>query len=555
MAGKRALRIFLLLYAKFVSRQFAKSKTMPILLFTDMEEGRRLAFNNLFAIKQSWTFLSSLDAVRCIVVVATDAGLARFAALKEVFRDNFVLFTASSLPNPVTAGVTADLIGTFPFETFSRRFQYENDIFRPYHLLIFLVVTWGVGFYVGSFFPKDDLLRHAVAYLWNYDYGIPYRFTSFTPTCDTYIGFDIIMGWLHMSLGDYALAVPQLTALVLTFTATNRLLKGIDNNIKLILLMFTMQYIAGRIMLGRPSIVCSSIMLTLYAYDEQLKGGYKVVAGIFMGILYYLSIIYFIPLLIKDRKYLISLSAAMIFWIAYSQGAFLSETFAVVASLKDQNLPVSENKTIIGFYFKMFLFALPMLYFGRRDLKTLFSILFLSLSNQVRYVETIMSLMVSFFRFVSARIRVTPVMVLGAVLLLFVQFPWGTQEVLSEIPSRMPDRSDVLTDDMNVMYQLIYRKPFLHVSPCYAYGWTDKEVQKVIKSINQGKLDCNERALYKFQYLVESKLRGQPPHCLDLVAVEQGRRLWKIRPPELKSNIPETGLIDYGTYKGHRQAR
>ncbi|MEW6587338.1 MAG: hypothetical protein AB1442_17230, partial [Nitrospirota bacterium] len=268
---------------------------------------------------------------------------------------------------------------------------------------------------------------------------------------------------------------------------------------------------------------------------------------------YYLSFIYFVPLLIKDRKYLVSLAAVVIFWIAYSHGAFLSETLAVVASLKDQNLPVSENKTIIGFYFKMFLFALPMVYFGRRDLKTLFSILFLSLSNQVRYVETIMSLVVSYFRFVPARIRFTPVMTLGAVFFLFVQFPWGPQEVLSEIPAKIPDRSYVLTEDMNVMYQLIYKKPSLHVSPCYAYGWTDKEVQKVIKSISKGNLDCKDRALYKFQYLVESKLQGPPPHCLDLIAVEESRRLWKIGPPELKSNIPEIGLNDNGTYKGHRQ--
>jgi len=76
MLDNRVLRFFLLLYAKFVSRQFTKFKNMPILLFTDMEEGRGLAFNNLFAIKESWTFLSSIGNVRCVVVVATDAGLA-----------------------------------------------------------------------------------------------------------------------------------------------------------------------------------------------------------------------------------------------------------------------------------------------------------------------------------------------------------------------------------------------------------------------------------------------------------------------------------------------
>ena len=555
MPDNRVLRIFLLLYAKFVSRQFTKFKAMPILLFTDIEEGRRLAFNNIFAVQESWTFLSSVDSVRCVVVVATDAGLARFAEMRGVFRDNFVLFKASSLPKPETAGVAAGSIGTFPFEAYSRFFTYENDIFRPYHLFIFLLAIWCVGFYAKAFFPKDDLLRHTIAYLWDYDYRIPYQFTSFMPTFDSYIGFDVIMGWLHRFLGDYALAVPQLTALTLVFFATSRLLKDTDNNVRLILLMVTIQYIAGRIMLGRPSIVCSSIMLILYAYDEELRGGTKVVTGFFMGVLYYLSFIYFVPLLLKDRKYILSMTGALIFWLAYSHGAFVPETLAVVTSLNDQNLPVTENKTIIGFYFKMFLFALPMIYFGRRDLKTLFSVCYLSLSNQVRYVETILSLMISFFRFVPDTIRVTPLMTLGAVFFLLVQFPWGVQQILSEIPARIPASSYVLTEDMNAMYQLIYKNPSIHVSPCYAYGWTNKDVQKVIKDIGRGKLDCEDRALHKFQYLVESNLQGQPPRCLDLIAVEQSKRLWKIRPPELKSNISEIGPIDNGTRKGHRQAR
>ncbi len=466
----RVLRILLLLYAKFVSRQFTTSKAMPILFFTDIGEGGKMAFNNIFAVQQSWTFLSASDDIRCVIVLATDAGLSRFSELQGVFRDNFVLFKAPSLRGPETVGVEADRIGTFPFEAYSRSFGFNNAIFEPYHLFIFLFVIWCVGFYVRAFFPKDDLLRHAVAYLWDYDYRVPYQLTSFAPTFDYYIGFDVIMGWLHRHLGDYALAVPQLTALALTFIACNRLLKGTDVNVRLILLMFTIQYIAGRIMLGRPSIVCSSIMLGLYAYDEKLRGSTKVIVAFFMGVLYYLSFIYFVPLLLKDRKYLISLVGAGVFWLAYSNGAFVTETLAVVTSLNDQNLPVTENKTIIGFYVKMFLFSLPMIYFARQDVKTFISIIYLSLSNQVRYVETIMPLMVSFFRFMPHRLRVSPVMTLGAVFFLLVQFPWGVQQVLFEIPSMLPPASHVLTEDMNVMYQLVYKDQSLRVSPVMPTG-------------------------------------------------------------------------------------
>src|SRR5512143_1647197 len=41
--------------------------------------------------------------------------------------------------------------------------------FAHLFLYLFWVCLWVVFFYVGYFFPTDDLLRHAVSYKWGYD--------------------------------------------------------------------------------------------------------------------------------------------------------------------------------------------------------------------------------------------------------------------------------------------------------------------------------------------------------------------------------------------------
>jgi hypothetical protein len=368
-----------------------------------------------------------------------------------------------------------------------------------------------------AFYPKDDLLRHTVSYLWNYDYSIPYIYTTFSPTFDLYCSFDRVMGALHQLLGENALIVPQLFSLTLTFWALARLMRNADNNITLICIMIVIQYTAGRLMLGRPSIVCSSIMLFLMAYDKEISTPVKLSAAALMSSFYYLSFIYFPPLLLVNRKYVLSLVGAICFWLIYSHGAFVSETLAVMATLNKTNARITETNTIFGFYITMIVYLLPMLYYWRKDLKTALSVLYFSLTNQVRYVETVFPLLMSFFRFV--RIRLTTPITLGIIILLLSVLPWAPQDIIEDIQTHIPDHGKVLTESMNTMYQLLFKKPSLHIAPSYAYGLSEPSIQELVKEIASGKLD----------YLVEESLKGGQFSCLDLVSVERGKRLWKIK--------------------------
>jgi hypothetical protein len=512
------------------SKQFLRGKRLPMYFFSDRPLKHFFCFNTITNIHNNNAFFGDKTKCLCIFFIKTPEGISELERLSTLVIRNSVIFTARSLAQATTVLPECGIaqIGSIPLPAFSADYTFPQDHFKPVHLYFLVCFFWVVGFSMKSFYPKDDLLRHTVSYLWNYDYSIPYIYTTFSPSFDQYFSFDRVMGILHQLFGEHALIVPQLFALTLTFWALAKFMRGADNNLTLICIIIVLQNTAGRLMLGRPSIVCSSIMLFLMAYNKEIHPSLKLTAAAIMSSFYYLSFIYFPPLILIDRRYILSLLAAIFFWLLYSHGAFISETSAViVATLYKGNLGITETKTILSFYLTMFVYTLPLLYYWRKDLKTVLSILYLSLTNQVRYVETIFPLLMSFFRFVNIKIS-TPI-TLGVIIMMISVLPWAPQDMIDDIHTRIPDKSKVLTENMNTMYQLIFRNPSLHIAPSYSYGLTDSSIQAVIKQISSGQLDCSDSALYKFDYLVEESLKGGQFSCLELVSVERSKRLWKIK--------------------------
>jgi hypothetical protein len=521
------LRDFLgLVYVAIVSRQFLRGSSRRVYFFTDHPRRLAFKFNNILAIQPEHSFLSRKDHGLCSFYVTTPEGLTAFKDRLQVIRDNYVLFTPSSLKVEHTAPV----IKNTPLRTYSPIYSFPHEAFKPIHLYLFLVAAWCLAFSIGSFYPRDDLLRHTIAYKWGYDYSVPYGHSTYSPPFDLYILFDAIQGGLHRVLGDIALLFPQLLALSLTFWGTEKLLRPSSANLRLVLLMFTVTVLATRFTLGRPAIVCSSIMLILYAYHDSIRPAVRYLAAALMSPLYYLFFIYLPPLIIRDRKYILSLAAGFAFWHIYSDGQYSHAVWEVVSSLGKQNLAITENNSLVGFYLCYLVFALPMLAHWRKDKKTVLSVLYLSLSNQVRYIESILPLMVSYFK--HSALKVPAVVSIGLLLYLFPKLPLKPQNISRYMPGLIPPGSMVLTEDMNTMYQVLFRNPRISISPSYAYGWTEPDVQHTIKGILKGQLDCRDKALQKFDYLIEKSLTVTAPSCIELVAVDQDERLWKITPPQ-----------------------
>ena len=524
------LQSFLSLLFISISAQSYRDKTHRRLVFFTDHPGRHMvSFNSLFALSSDYISLLRRAHLTMIFFISTAEGYEYARKLKLVEAGCLVVYLAPSLNvcDQWHGGLAQT--STYPIPIFtdlSERLAVNQEI-KPLYLYLFLVFIWVAGFSLGGYFPKDDLLRHAIAYRWGYEYSIPYTNVIHSPSFDMYAGFDQIIGVLHRFLGDYALIVSQLASITLTFWAMVKFLTGMDSNLKLVVLTMAFNLLAGRFMLGRPSLLCSSIMLVLIAYDDSLKPAIKIALAAVMGMFYYLFFLYTIPLIINDRKYTISLLLSLAFWLWYAGVGYFTEVYYVVHSLSQQNMHIGENKTIFALLAGIWLLGVPWLLYWRRDLKKTFVTLFFLLSNQVRYIEAVIPLMVSFFRY--TKLRIPTWAAFGIVFFLLVNNSSLTvQELHEELAKSIPAGSNVLTEDMKTMYRLLYFNPAIHISPSYCYGWTDPKAQAIIKDIFSGKVDCGDSFLHRFDYFVESHLKGEPPSCLQLIKTDGEQRLWRV---------------------------
>jgi hypothetical protein len=541
--GRRLRQLLQLLYVTLSAKRFTDKLHPRLVIFTDHPERHFFAFNNLFAISADFLSLLRKSQLPLVLFISSRDGYEFARSLNLSAHVGLVVYLDPALhhPNKWHGRLTRAITWPIPAYTdLATRSDAEFEI-KPYYLYLFLVLVWVVGFSLGGYFPKDDLLRHTIAYQWGYEYSIPYTNVVHSPSFDLYAGFDRLMGILHRALGDNALAVSQLLSITLIFWAMARFLNGMDNNLKLVLLTVTFNLIAGRIVLGRPSLLCSSIMLALIAYDDSVKPTLKVVAAALMGMLYYLFFLYTIPLIIFDRKYIVSFLLSLVFWFWYAGYAYFAEIYQVIHSMSVQNLYIGENKTIFAYLAGMWIFAVPWLLYWRRDTrKTLITGFFL-LSNQVRYVETVIPLIMSFFRF--TKLRIPAWAALGAIFFMLVTGSITTLDLHRDMAKMIPGGSTVLTEDMKTMYRLVYFNPTIHISPSYCYGWTDPQAQAIIKDLFTGKLDCGRPFLYKYDYLVESSLKGSPPSCLQLLGTDGEKRLWLVDKHVTKKTAGNTFLM------------
>ena len=191
--------------------------------------------------------------------------------------------------------------------------------------------------------PADDLLRHLIAYLHQFDYRQMYIYSSF-PSFDMYIGFDMIVGCLHQVIGQYAYVVVQAVGVLIFSGAFLYLLRGVNSDLRLSLLLVALASILPRLLLGRPSSLESSLMLLGFAMgkDERIKFWLHGLLGLLMIPLYYLYPIYMIPLILVRRIYGFTLLAGLGFWHWYSNGGYWKVTGSVLLSGAGRVVEINE---------------------------------------------------------------------------------------------------------------------------------------------------------------------------------------------------------------------
>ena len=512
-------------YVMFIAKRLTRGAATRIAVFTDSSFLLQFKCNKLSPLAGQRFGAMREAGILPVVFITSEQGADDYANIPEGDRQHATVVYPHGLT--VASRKETWVITEYPLVV-EHIAPESRDKYAAWILYGFVILIWILKFSRWQVFPKDDLLRHIVAYKWGFDYNIPYMAVTTKPTFDYYIGFDWFFGHVHQILGDYSLLLPQVISLALLFAAVSKMMEGADPSIKVIALTLMVQLIWGRIMTGRPSLVVSSMSIVLYAYRDQLAWYLKAALGAIMASFYYMFFLYLGPLALIDRKLLPVLAAGIMGWWFYSHGHYFSEIYHVMHSLSNQNMQVRENDTILVFFATAWIFAVPFILHFRKDIKNTALILFYCIANQVRYVETIVPLMLSYMKHIKVRVSMT--LVAGVAVYLITHIGGHDNLMLRDIPAALPPGSRVLADNMNIMYQMIYRRQDIKVAPCYAYGWTESRVQEILLDMMaNGHIDCGSNTLSKFDYLVEKSLRGGVPQCLTLVMTEQGERLWKIR--------------------------
>lgn len=516
LSFQSVLHFFYLTYTLFIRKRLLRGHSQKAVLFTDSPFGPRMGLQDLTRL----LYGDVREDEVYIVLVTRKRGAEYLTGIG--LKGNFYLLYPHALRRELE-GCCGPVQFEFPLMVCGP--EVKKMTFQPWHFFAAIALCWVYKVYSGSFYPADDLLRHVVSYRWGYDYSIPFIETVFHPTFDYYIGFDFLAGLLHRYIGNCSIPFFQLLTFGLTLFGLARILRYTDPAVKLLAFAVLVRLAFGRFVSGRPSTLCSGALLILLAYDDRLSGPVKMAAGGLLSVFYYLFFLYLIPLLVMDRKYIVSLLTGVAFWVLYSGGHYFCEIYQVISSLKNQNMAVLENMSLIGFFAFNWVFATPFVIHFKKDIKASIITLFFLLSSQTRYIETIVPLMLGFFRFI--RIKVNMAVAWGiSVFLLFPILGQG-YTTLNEIPRHLPAGARVLTEDMKTMYLVLNQNPAIRIAPCYAYGWTEEQTQESIKKILRGTLDCESNTTLKFDYLIETSLKGEIPPCLELVSLEKGWRLWK----------------------------
>lgn len=401
---------------------------------------------------------------------------------------------------------------------------------------------------------SDDLLRHIASAFWPGGYADMYVYSALPPV-SLYPGFDALVGALARAFGPasamWMMQSLALASFVLVFVlAGYRLLAGqpMAGPLVLAALVAALLLMGSRLFLARPE-----IFMTIWALAALLVRGRAgavtwAVAGLLLGSGYWLAALYFpavilLPLRRRTRAALfILLSAAWVamwFWLADGQPLrAIAWTLEQVGN-RISGMEVSENMSIAN----LMLHPLAMMLAlgaawsfgrGRADARLLLLAGYFALSNQARYGGVVLPLLALYI--LSAlreldlawhpRIRCAAVALAASTMSLFsMNIP-----AYAALPRfDLPTGSVVFSGFTEAAYSILFVNPGrVRVAPAFEIGALDPALQRVVKDLGEGGLDCERLHGYDFTHLIENSLTGSVPPCLALQTTQRSWRLWRV---------------------------
>lgn len=377
--------------------------------------------------------------------------------------------------------------------------------------------------------PSDDLLRHLISYLHGYDYRQMYLYSSF-PSFNMYLGFDVLVGAIHHSIGPYSFIVVQVVGILLFSAAFLYLLRGVDSGLRLAILLVALISVLPRIVLGRPSSFESSLMLLGFAMgrDERVSVWAHGLLGACMVPLYYLFPIYLTPLILVRRVYAAVLVLGLLYWHLMTDGAYWSVTASVLSSGAGRVVEINELSGIAPVLLQSLYAVIPAIIYAKHEKRTALAALWFLLPNQVRYMESAIPLMLSMSRHIAFRPNTLVNCALFGVL-LSVAVGLGArsyQDRSQALKGRFEPGDRVYATSMQAGFKAQYAAPHAKLAPGFEPEWLDHDLRSVyVATIKTGQFDCSILSKYQFDYIVETNFATSPV-CLQFKDVAGVYRIW-----------------------------
>ncbi len=402
--------------------------------------------------------------------------------------------------------------------------------------------------------PPDDLLRYVAQSAWVGGYQDMY-FEVSLPSFEQYPAFDGLMDRLAPVLGltgtvRLTIGIAWVAFITVFYKVVWKRLQSTSHQIiwACLALLLAISVMSFRLTLGRPEIFLSIWALAAAGIASTLGAGIWAICGVALGMSYWLSPLYFVFVILLPVSwrvrglYFVAMSLAWIAgWMALTGDVRLEAVRWMFQSLSSRHpgLPIGENQSIISAMgaplFVILVFVIIQLrHAAGTDWRFLALAGFFALSNQIRYFPLVVCLLIVYaIRPVSLAFSTY----LRAPALIWVVLLLACTTVTTGLPARsglpkfaLPDGSRVFTLFGEATYAtLFFNAGRVRVTPGFEVGSASQLVQTMNAQLrNEGRLQCDELQRIAATHVVEATLRGVPPNCLKLEAVQGPWRLWLV---------------------------
>lgn len=497
---------------------------------------------------------SALSVVRSLLDIYSSRASSRLVVLATMGTGFYLL---------VRGGSTGSPMGAIPFLVLlwanHQRFldTVESLLARRGWLVLAVpLLVFASKFLLAPPVASDDLLRHLVSRFWPGGYAEMYVYASLPPF-ELYPAFDWLAGSLALTIGPApAMWVFQAAAVggfVVVFSTVGRRLTG-DSPMRAVLvlvaLVLVLQIMGSRLFLARPE-----IFMTIWALAAPLAKRRPAVAawcvtGLALGAGYWLAVLYFpaaILLALGARRRLVLFAGLTLSWFVLwwwmTDGRLVEAlmwTFEQVGR-REPGIAISENASILNVVLMpqfQALFIGAAWAWSRGGGRTGFLLLagYFLLSNQARYGGIVAPLLALYVlsglddrQFRWPRYSRSVATALGAMALSVLS---NGVPRLAHLPQfALSEGAVVLTGLVGGSYSTTFANPGkVRVAPPFEIGALAPDVQRLVRDLDRGRLDCGALRRYAFTHVIEPTLSGPVPPCLRLEETRLGWRLWRVDP-------------------------